>query len=262
MVFHYPTNGLCDDMTNDSERLIMTGMKLIKKKLVSWFGPGLAYRVIKLLGRTMRFAVVNPHIQKSFVEKGIPYIAAFWHDRLLMMPLAYQGKKSSFLVSPHRDGLIVGRALKRFGFNPIFGSSSRGGASAIKEMVKAIQNGSDMGIVPDGPRGPRHRLQLGVIELARRTGNPILPLTFSASKKKIFKTWDRFLLPYPFSKGVFIWGEPIYVDHNADRGYLEEMRLLVEKRLNELTEEADRYFNKSKKVSKVDNLVKSPDLSP
>lgn len=243
MVFHYPTNGLCDDMTNDSERLIMTGMKLIKKKLVSWFGPGLAYRVIKLLGWTMRFEVVNPHIQKSFVEKGIPYIAAFWHDRLLMMPLAYQGKKSSFLVSPHRDGLIVGRALKRFGFNPIFGSSSRGGASAIKEMVKAIQNGSDMGIVPDGPRGPRHRLQLGVIELARRTGNPILPLTFSASKKKIFKTWDRFLLPYPFSKGVFIWGEPIYVDHNGDRGYLEEMRLLVEKRLNELTEEADRYFD-------------------
>ncbi|MBS3905809.1 MAG: lysophospholipid acyltransferase family protein [Syntrophaceae bacterium] len=226
-------------------------MKLIKKKLVSWLGPWLAYRVIRILGRTMRFEVVNPEIQRSFIEKGIPYIAAFWHDRLLMMPLAYQGKKSSFLVSPHRDGLIVGRALKRFGFNPIFGSSSRGGASAIKEMVKAIQNGSDMGIVPDGPRGPRHRLQLGVIELARRTGNPILPLTFSASKKKIFKTWDRFLLPYPFSKGVFIWGEPIYVDRDGKRDYLEEVKILVERRLNELTEEADRYFDKSLKVPKV-----------
>ena len=118
-------------------------------------------------------------------------------------------------------------------------------------MVRAIKNGSDMAIVPDGPRGPRHRLQLGVIELARRTGNPILPLTFSASKKKIFKTWDRFLLPYPFSKGVFVWGEPIYVDRDGERDYLEEMRLLVERRLNELTEEADRYFNPSKKVPKV-----------
>jgi lysophospholipid acyltransferase (LPLAT)-like uncharacterized protein len=222
-------------------------LKSFKKKLVSWLGPRLAYRVIRILGRTMRFEVVNPEIQGSFLEKDIPYIGAFWHDRLLMMPLGYQGKKLSFLVSPHRDGLIVGRALKRFGFNPIFGSSSRGGASAIKEMVKAIQNGSDMGIVPDGPRGPRHRLQLGVIELARRTGNPILPLAFNASKKKIFKTWDRFLLPYPFSKGVFIWGEPIYVDRNGDRDYLEEMRLLVERRLNELTEEADRYFNQNKR---------------
>jgi lysophospholipid acyltransferase (LPLAT)-like uncharacterized protein len=167
-----------------------------------------------------------------------------------MMPLAYQGKKPSFLVSPHRDGLIVGRALKRFGFNPIFGSSSRGGASAIKEMVKAIQNGSDMGIVPDGPRGPRHRLQLGVIELARRTGNPILPLAFSASKKKIFKTWDRFLLPYPFSKGVFVWGEPIYVESDLDRNAFEEKRLFVEKRLNEITEEADHYFNKEYRNTK------------
>ena len=226
-------------------------LKSFKKKLVVSFGPWLAYRVIRILGWTMRFEVVNPQIQKSFVEKGIPYIAAFWHDRLLMMPLAYQGKKSSFLVSPHRDGLIVGRALKRFGLNPIFGSSSRGGSSALKEMIRAIRNGSDMGIVPDGPRGPRHRLQSGVIELAKRTGNPILPLAFGASKKKVFKTWDRFILPYPFSKGVFVWGEPIYVDRNADRKDLEEKRLFVEKRLNEITEEADRYFDPSKKVSKV-----------
>jgi len=242
MVFHYPTNGLCDDMTNDSERLIMTGMKLIKKKFVSWFGPWLAYRVIKILGRTMRFEVVNPDIQKSFVEKGIPFIGAFWHDRLLMMPFAYVGNKLSFLVSPHRDGQIVGKGLRRFGFNPIFGSSSRDGFSAIKEMVKAIQNGSDIAIAPDGPRGPRHRLQFGVIELARRTGSPILLLSFSASKKKFFKTWDRFLLPYPLSKGVFLWGEPIYINRDGDRDYLEKMRLLVERRLNELTEEADRYF--------------------
>ena len=226
-------------------------LRTLKKKLVVWLGPWLAYRVIRILGWTMRFEVVNPHIQKSFVEKSIPFIGAFWHDRILMMPLEYRGKKLGFLVSPHRDGLIIGKALKRFGLVPIFGSSSRDGSSALKEMVRAIQNGSDMAIVPDGPRGPRHRLQFGVIELARRTGNPILPLSFSASKKKIFKTWDRFLLPYPFSKGVFVWGEPIYVDRDGDRDYLEKMRLLVERRLNELTEEADHYFKPSKKVPKV-----------
>ncbi len=218
--------------------------KRLKKKLISWFGPWLAYHVIKLLGRTMRFEVVNPHIQRTFVEKGTPAIAAFWHDQLLMMPLAYEGKKLGFLVSPHRDGQIVGKALKKFGLTPILGSTSKRGASAIKKMIRAIQEGSDVAIVPDGPRGPRHRLQFGVIELARRTGTAILPLAFNASRKKIFKTWDRFFLPYPFSKGVFIWGEPIYVHPDGDRDYLEEMRRLVERRLNELTEEADRYFNK------------------
>jgi lysophospholipid acyltransferase (LPLAT)-like uncharacterized protein len=219
-------------------------LKILKKKLVSWLGPSLAYQVIRILGRTMRFEVVNPHIQKSFVDRGIPYIGAFWHGRLLMMPLGYGGKQLSFLVSPHRDGQIIGGSLKKFGFRPIFGSSFKGGSAALKEMVKAIQNGSDIAIVPDGPRGPRHRLQFGVIELARRTGNPILPLSFSASKKKIFKTWDRFLLPYPFSKGVFIWGDPIYVNHDGSQDDLEKMRLLVERRLNELTEEADHYFQK------------------
>ncbi len=219
-------------------------LKRLKKKLVVWFGPWLAYHAIRWLGKTMTFEVVNSHIQQFFVESGNPGIGAFWHDRLLMMPLAYKGKKLSFLVSPHRDGQVVGKALKKFGLTPILGSSTRGGFSAIKAMIRAIQNGSDIAIVPDGPRGPRHHLQFGVIELARRTGAPIVPLAFGASKKKIFNTWDRFLLPYPFSKGVFIWGEPIYIDRHGNREYLEKMRDLVERRLNELTEKADRYFNK------------------
>jgi lysophospholipid acyltransferase (LPLAT)-like uncharacterized protein len=82
-----------------------------------------------------------------------------------------------------------------------------------------------------------------VIELAKLTGRAVLPLTFSASKRKIFNTWDQFLLPYPFSKGVFIWGEPVEVDQNGDRAYLEEKRILLENRLNELTERADHYFD-------------------
>ncbi|MGB9627467.1 MAG: lysophospholipid acyltransferase family protein [Thermodesulfobacteriota bacterium] len=210
--------------------------------MVSWLGPWFAYGVIKLLTYTIRVEEVHSEIPKSFWEKGIPFIGAFWHGRLLMMPIAYRGKRLSFLVSPHRDGQVVGRALKRFGFNPILGSTYRKGFSAFKKMAKALANGSDIGFVPDGPRGPRYRAQIGVIELAKKTGRPIIPLSFSASKKKILNTWDQFLLPYPFSKGVFIWGEPIEVDPNGTRDHLEERRILLEKRLNELTEKADRYF--------------------
>jgi len=219
--------------------------KKIKKKFISRFAPSLAYWTIKFLGWTMRFEVVRPEIPESFWERDLSAIGAFWHGRLLMMPYAYKGKRLSFLVSPHRDGQIVGKALERFGFYPILGSSYRDGSSALKKMEKAIKEGYDVAIVPDGPRGPCQIARFGAIELARRTGRPIVPVSFSASKGKIFKTWDRFLLPYPFSRGVFIWGEPINVDPDGDRDYLEERRLLLERRLNELTKEADLYFKKT-----------------
>ena len=218
-------------------------IKSIKKKLVAWLGPWCAYWTIKILAWTMRFEEVHPEIPRRFWEKEIPVIGAFWHARLLMMPLVYQGKKLSFLVSPHRDGQVVGKALERFGFHAILGSTTRKGFSGFKKMVMA--HGSDIVIVPDGPRGPRHRVQIGVIELARLTGRAVIPFTFSASKRKIFNTWDRFLLPYPFSKGVFMWGEPIEVDPQGDRSHLEEKRILLENRLNELTERADHFFDKS-----------------
>ena len=220
-------------------------LKTFRKKLVVSLGPSLAYWVIRLLGWTMEFEEVHPEIPRSFWEKGIPGIGVFWHGRLLMMPRLYKGKKLSFLVSPHRDGQIVGRALKRFGFHAILGSTNRRGFSAFKQMLRANREGSDIALVPDGPKGPRYQVQIGVIELAKLTGRPVVPVTFSSSKRKLFKTWDQFLLPYPFSRGVFIWGEPVYVDPKGDRTHLEERRALLERRLNELTERADRYFEKS-----------------
>ena len=144
---------------------------------------------------------------------------------------------------------MVGKALERFGFHPIIGSTNRKGFSAFKKMLKANQNGSDIAIATDGPRGPRYQVQIGVIELARRTGRPVIPVTFSASRGKFFKTWDRFFLPCPFSKGVFVWGEPLHVDPAGDRAHLEERRLLLEKRLNELTERADHYFDEMRDVT-------------
>ena len=224
-------------------------IKSLRKKLVAWLGPSLAYWTIRILGWTMRFEEIHSEIPRFLWEQGTPGIGAFWHGRLLMMPLVYKGKNLSFLVSPHRDGQIVGRALRRFGFHAILGSTNRKGFAAFKQMLKATKDGSDIALVPDGPRGPRYRVQIGVVELARLTGRPVVPLTFSASRRKIFNSWDRFLLPYPFSKGVFIWGEPVRVDPGGDRSYMEEKRMLLENRLNELTEEADHYFDRPRSLS-------------
>jgi lysophospholipid acyltransferase (LPLAT)-like uncharacterized protein len=223
-------------------------LKSIKKRLISWMGPWFAYWMVQLLSLTMKFEEINPEIPESLRANGSPVIPVFWHGRLLMMPVLYKRERErrlSFLVSPHRDGQVVGKALQRFGLHPILGSTTRRGFSAFKKMVEASRDGSHIVITPDGPRGPRCQVQAGVIELAKVTGRPILPVAFSASRKKVFNTWDRFVLPYPFSKGVFIWGEPVHVEPGGDRANIEERRILLERRLNELTERADHYFDPS-----------------
>ena len=114
----------------------------------------------------------------------------------------------------------------------------------MREMLKVSEEGYDIAITPDGPRGPRYRVQNGVIELAKRTGMVIIPVTFNASRKKVFRSWDRFLLPYPFSRGIFIFGEPLLVPQQMNKGVFEQTRLLLERRLRKITDQADRYFEK------------------
>jgi lysophospholipid acyltransferase (LPLAT)-like uncharacterized protein len=220
-------------------------LKATRKTLVPLLGPWLAYWVIRALGLTMRFEHIHPEIPRSFVQKEMQAIGVFWHGRLLMMVHAYKDQRRkglSFLVSSHRDGQVVGKALERFGYHAILGSTTRRGFFALREMIKAFEDGHDLVVIPDGPRGPRHQVQMGVIELAKLTGVPIVPLSFSASKRRMLNTWDQFLFPYPFSKGVFVWGDPVLVSRDGDQAHLEEKRALLEKRLNHLTEEADHYF--------------------
>jgi lysophospholipid acyltransferase (LPLAT)-like uncharacterized protein len=218
-------------------------LKPLRKKIVASLGPRFTYWAIKALGWTVRLKVIHPEIPRSLWERGIPFIMTFWHGRLLMMAHGYKGKMLSFLISSHRDGQIMGKAGQWFGHHPIVGSTTRKGFSGFKNMIKAIQNGSDVVIAPDGPKGPHQKAQMGVVELSRLTGKPMVPVSFSASKKILLNTWDRFLLPCPFSRGVFIWGDPIYIDPDGNRNHLEERRQLLENRLNELTDLADHFFD-------------------
>ena len=220
------------------------GLKEFTRRLIIAIVPPLAYWVIKLLSWTMRMEVVDGQIYDDYWEKGKALIFTFWHGRLLMMPTRYRGRDWAIPISLHQDGELISRTVRYFGFRSIRGSTTRGGFSAMREMLKASEDGYNIAITPDGPRGPRYRVQNGTIELARRTGMTIIPLTFNASRKKIFRSWDRFLLPYPFSRGVFIWGKPIFVPRHLDGDALEQKRLLLETRLREITDQADRYFEK------------------
>jgi hypothetical protein len=114
---------------------------------------------------------------------------------------------------------------------------------ALRKLAGEMRRGSDSGIAPDGPRGPRQRAQIGAVLLARLSGCPLVPVTFAASRGKFLSSWDRFFIPYPFSRGVFVFGDPILVSKHEERSSLEEKRQLLEDELNRITKEADEYFN-------------------
>ncbi len=174
------------------------------------------------------------------------FIFAFWHSRILLLSYIYKGWDAAILVSQSKDGEIIARVLQRQGHETIRGSSSRGGIRALARQIKCLKEKNRLGVViPDGPQGPRFKAQPGVITLAKKTGYPIVPITYSAKKIKVFSSWDRFILPYPFTKCRVVYGDPLYVPKEAGRDEENVCRLRLEKELRRITFDADKYFGHS-----------------
>lgn len=199
-----------------------------------------AAQYIRLVWRTGRWRIEGDGEAERMFEQGKPLIIATWHGRLLMTPFGWRhSAKSHVLVSAHRDGQLIARTLAHFNARTITGSTRRGGAGALRKLYRLMQQGGAVGITPDGPRGPRMRVSPGIIHLARLSGAPIFPLAYSARPRHVFETWDRFILPLPFGRGVFLWGTPMTVAREADEAAVEAARRTLEDRLNELTNLAD-----------------------
>ncbi len=220
-------------------------LRALKNRLAGGFLPALIYLAIRVLFATMRIRIFGEEMVRPFHDRGEGVIVIFWHNRLLMAPLAYMGKDMNVLISSHGDGEIIANATKRFGFRLVRGSSSKGGAEAIRGLVRLGRRNSDLAITPDGPRGPAEVVKQGVAYVARATGRPILPLAFASSRFKRFNSWDRFLLPYPFSRGVFVWGEPLCYRKGEE---LETFRLRIEEALRDATRQADEITGSNTKV--------------
>src|SRR6059036_4069342 len=158
-------------------------------RLSLWLGPILASALVRFLHRTLRWTVVRDRVVLDLHQAGRPYVHAFYHDQLLMMTYSYlgqaYGRRLVVLSSKHRDGEYVSRTLERFGHQVVRGSTGRGGVAGLKEMIRHLREGRDVAFATDGPRGPRHHVQMGAIEAARLGRAPIVPVAFAASKKKL-----------------------------------------------------------------------------
>ena len=145
-----------------------------KNESIRGFLCWLAALYIRLAWSSGRWRVENAHVPEVFWDQGKPFILAFWHGRLLMMMKIWRrGMPIHMLISTHRDGLLIARTSAHFGISTIAGSSTRGGAGALRALLKMLKSGGCVGITPDGPKGPRMRATDGVIALAKLSGCPI-----------------------------------------------------------------------------------------
>ncbi len=177
--------------------------------------------------RTTRWTVVGAEHAAGAVA-GEPTVAAFWHERLPMLPALWMHMRRHgaqghprVLVSKHRDGRFIATVVRRFGVVVVHGSSSKdgsardvtekGGAAGMRVLLAVMQAGEHVLITPDGPRGPRRRAQAGVAQLAGLSGAPVLPIGAQTRRRRVLPTWDGMLVPLPWGRGVIVCGAPITV---------------------------------------------------
>jgi lysophospholipid acyltransferase (LPLAT)-like uncharacterized protein len=196
---------------------------------------------LSLVYRTTRWQWIGTEPIDRWVDSGQAGVWCFWHNRMALMAYGRRSPRPHhILISPHRDGQLIAGVVARFGVRPIFASSSRNGVEGFRRALAVLAAGEMICITPDGPRGPRMRVGLGPIELARTAGVPLVPGTYSTAWRLTFGSWDRFIFPLPFGRGVFVGGEPLRVDPDCRGAAREAVRAELERRMIAISAEADR----------------------
>lgn len=211
---------------------------------------------VRLVHLTCRFAQKRSDIPERFWAADETIICATWHGQnVILPPFWHNWRTLKIVVSKHGDGEIIARLCHILGLSTIRGSGAtkqqlhkskeKGGAAALRSMVRALQNDASVGLTADMPPGPARKAGLGIVMASRLSGRPIVPVATTTSRRIVLgNTWDRFMIPLPFTKGAVVWGEPIYVPRDLDETGLEEWRRKVEEALNLATAEADEMVGR------------------
>lgn len=190
------------------------------------------YLAIKAIGRTLRWEAEGLANLKAVETAGRLPIYCVWHNRIFAGTYYLRNRGIAVITSQSFDGEYIARFIKRLGFGSIRGSSSRGGVRALVEMIRGMRDGIPMAFTVDGPRGPRHEAKKGPVILAKKTGNPMIPLTVNADRFWTINSWDRLQIPKPFTRTRIIFAQPIYVEPDADDMQIEEKRAELQRTLD------------------------------
>ncbi len=205
--------------------------------------------LINAIIKTCRIHIANQAHIRALRENNIPIIFTFWHRHIFFVIFRFKHSGARPLISHSRDGEIVSQIAEEFGMNPIRGSSSSGGARAFLKLLESLKTEkSDILITADGPRGPLREIKDGTILLALKTHSAIVPISWHSSRVKVFKkTWDRFMIPLPFSHITFSYGEPIILPP-TEKGQNKEQHLTILK--TELQERMVRLEQQTEAIYK------------
>jgi len=208
------------------------------KQFLAESSPPMIAGFIRMLALTLRYRLEDPQGILGR-DPDQPRIWAFWHNRILMMPYLYErfcpGRRMLMMVSRSRDGEFITRIMNRFGIDGARGSSSRGGSDALREILRELPRpqARDIGITPDGPRGPRGEVQDGVLGLAASSGRPIYPVTARYSRHWELPSWDRFQIPQPGAVCRVVVGPAVAAPQNLESSELDRVRGELERALGE-----------------------------
>lgn len=219
--------------------------RILRSKTAVRLAADLIAVYVRLVYATSRWDIRGAEHPENLWAANAPFILSFWHGRLLMIPKAWRkGAPMNMLISQHRDGELIARAMDPFGIGTIRGSAAKagkkekGGAGALRGILRQLKANECVGFTPDGPRGPRMRASLGVVAAARLARVPILPLTYAVTRRRVINSWDRFILPWPFNRGVYLWGDPMDV-YSDETETPEQAALRLETVMNDLCNQAD-----------------------
>lgn len=192
---------------------------------------------------TTRWTVVGEEFPEHYLKTGKPFVGCLWHDRLMLAPCVWKWKRPvHVLASNHKDGRLIAKIVENFSMQAVYGSTGKGIAAA-KELIQLSKSGKYVVIIPDGPRGPRHKLAPGVVTIAKLANTDILTFSFCVKRYYRFNSWDRFILAWPFNRGAIVWGKPIPSEELKNLSE-EDAIALVEERINDASEEAYKILQR------------------
>jgi len=198
--------------------------------------------LVRLWIGTLRYRVetLGPEVWPHQVGPDRHFIYAFWHEAMLLPVYHFARPDIYVLVSRHADGQLIAEICRRLGFSLARGSTSRGGVEAVRQLLRAGK-GAHLSLTPDGPLGPRREVQPGIIYLAAKTGLPIVPVAITCRRAWRLRSWDRFIIPRPWTHGIYIAASPVSVPADVDRQQIEHYRRIVQDSMLRATELAERW---------------------
>lgn len=221
----------------------------LKQRLLIRLADFFFYWLIKIIGKTLRFEVEGEENLKAIEQSGKIPIYVFWHNRIFPSTYFFRHRNIVVITSQSFDGEYIARFIQRFGYGAVRGSSTRGGVSALIEMIKLMKKGLPMAFTIDGPKGPRYVAKMGACLLAKKTGNPILPLSIESENYWEINSWDLLQIPKPFSRARLMFAKPIFVSPDADQDELENKRLELQNALDELVAKGEKWRNEKRNGS-------------